>query len=301
VPPLHVAVTGASGLLGRTLAAHLRGEGHRVTSLVRRPPGADEVRWDPTGAWDAAPLDGVDAVVHLAGEGIAESRWTPERKVAIAASRVDGTRSLVAALGRLPAPPRVLVSASAMGIYGDRGEIALDESTPPGNDWLSEVALGWEGAALAARESGTRVVLTRFGLLLSPEGGALGKMLLPFRLGVGGHLGNGHQWMSWITLRDTARVIATALTDDRYLGAVNVCTPHPVTNREFTRTLGRVLRRPTVAPVPALALKLLFGEMAEATILASQRMVPGRLQALGFRWEDPDLEGALRRLLGRLP
>jgi uncharacterized protein (TIGR01777 family) len=295
--PLRIAVTGASGLLGRTLVTHLRGEGHRVIALVRRPPGPDEVRWDPAGAWDATPLGGIDAVVHLAGEGIAESRWTPARKRAIAASRIDGTRSLVATLAGLPAPPGVLVSASAMGIYGDRGAIVLDEATSAGNDWLSEVALGWEGAALAARMSGTRVVLTRFGLLLSPEGGALGKMLLPFRLGVGGHLGSGHQWMSWITLRDTARVITAALTDPRYEGPVNTCTPHPVTNREFTRTLGRVLRRPTVAPVPALVLKGLFGEMAEATILASQRMAPARLQALGFEWKDPELEGALRSLL----
>jgi uncharacterized protein (TIGR01777 family) len=255
------------------------------------------VRWDPAGAWDAAPLGGIDAVVHLAGEGIAESRWSPERKAAIAASRIDGTRSLVTALSRIPAPPRTLISASAMGFYGDRGEIALDESTPSGNDWLSTVARGWEGEALAARTFGARVVLTRFGLLLSPEGGALGKMLLPFRLGVGGHLGNGHQWMSWITLHDTARIIATALTDPRYDGPVNVCTPHPVTNREFTKCLGRVLHRPTIAPVPAFVLKGIFGEMAEAAFLASQRMVPARVLALGFEWKDPHLEGALRTLL----
>lgn len=297
MPPLQIAVTGASGLLGRTLAAHLRGEGHRVLPLVRRAPGPGEVRWDPAGAWDPAPLEGFDAVVHLAGEGIAESRWTPAQKAAIAASRIDGTRSLVSALARLAAPPRTLISASAMGIYGDRGEISLDESTPPGNDWLSEVAVAWESEALAARSFGARVVLTRFGLLLSPEGGALGKMLLPFRLGAGGPLGNGHQWMSWITLRDTARIISTALTDARYEGPVNVCTPHSVTNREFTRTLGRVLRRPTIAAVPAFALKMIFGEMAEATLLASQRMVPGRLKALGFAWKDPELEGALRAIL----
>jgi uncharacterized protein (TIGR01777 family) len=297
MPPLHVAITGASGLLGRTLVAHLRGEGHRVVALVRRVPGADEVRWDPAGKWDPSPLEGIDAVVHLAGEGIADQRWSAARKGAIAASRIDGTRSLVSALAALPTPPRTFVSASAMGVYGDRGEIALDETTPPGNDWLSEVARGWEGAALAAEKFGARVILTRFGLLLSPDGGALGKMLLPFRLGVGGHLGNGHQWMSWITLRDTARVITAALTDDRYTGPINVCTQNPVTNREFTRILGQVLRRPTLFPVPALALKALFGEMAEATILASQRMVPGRLRSLGFQWEDPDLEGALRTLL----
>jgi len=297
MPPLRVAITGASGLLGSTLVTHLRGEGHRAISLVRRTPGVDEVRWDPTGAWDASPLEGVDAVVHLAGEGIAEGRWTTQRKAAIASSRIGGTRALVTALAKLRTPPRVLVSASAMGIYGDRGEIALDESTSPGNDWLSEVATGWEVEALAAKSFGARVVLTRFGLLLSPDGGALAKMLLPFRMGVGGHLGSGHQWMSWITLRDTARVIAAALTDDRYAGPINVCTPTPVTNREFTRILGRVLRRPTLFPVPALALKALFGEMAEATILASQRMTPARLHSLGFRWEDPDLEGALRTLL----
>ncbi len=296
--PLRIAVTGASGLLGRTLTSHLWSEGHSVLPLVRGNAGSGQVRWDPTGPWDPTPLEGVDGVVHLAGEGIGEGRWTPDRKSRISASRIDGTRSLVQGLASLRTPPGVLISASAMGFYGDRGEATLDDSAPAGHDWLSEVATRWEAEALAAKMFGARVVITRFGLLLSPEGGVLGKMLTPFKLGVGGRLGDGHQWMSWTTLRDTARVITAALTDPRYEGPFNVATPAPVRNSEFTAILGRVLRRPAVAPVPAFVLRALFGEMADAAILASQRLTPARLQHLGFSWQDPDLEAALRTLLG---
>jgi uncharacterized protein (TIGR01777 family) len=265
--------------------------------MVRRTPNAGEVGWDPEGGWDSTPLEGIDAVVHLAGENIGEGRWSASRKDRIERSRIDGTNSLVAGLMDLRTPPRTLVSASAMGYYGDQGETPLDESAPSGRDWLAGLVRNWEGAAQPVTTAGTRLVITRFGLLLSPAGGALAKMLLPFRLGVGGRLGPGTQWMSWITLADTARVLIAALEDSRYQGAINVSTPTPVTNSTFTEILGRVLHRPTLIPAPAFGLRLLLGQMADATILASQRMVPARLQELGFQWNDPSLEGALRRLL----
>ncbi|HEU4569865.1 MAG TPA: TIGR01777 family oxidoreductase [Gemmatimonadales bacterium] len=296
---LHIAITGASGLIGRQLEAFLTTGGHRVTRLVRGTPRPGEVRWDPAGDWDAAPLDGVDAVVHLAGEGIAAGRWTEERKRRIRESRARGTRSLVTALARRPHPPRTFISASAVGIYGDRGDEPLTEAAPPGTDFLATVGREWEAAAAPIAAAGARVVQLRFGVVLSPAGGALAKMLPAFRAGVAGRLGSGHQRFPWIALDDALYLIHAALLDDRYTGALNATAPDTPTNAEFTATLGRVLRRPTLLPVPAVALKLLFGEMAEATILAGQRVVPERLTALGFRWRYPALEGALRHALGR--
>jgi uncharacterized protein (TIGR01777 family) len=296
---LRVAITGASGLLGRQLVPFLTTGGHQVTRLVRGTPAEGEVRWDPKRSWDAGALDGYDAVIHLAGEAIAGGRWTSERKARIRRSRVEGTASLVAALSALSHPPKTLISASAMGIYGDRGDKHLPEEAMDGTDFLAEVARGWEHEAGAMAKAGTRVVNFRFGVLLSPAGGALAKMLPPMLAGAGGRLGNGKQWMSWLTLDDAIYLVHRALLDERYRGAINAATPSPATNEEFTDTLATVVRRPTLLPVPAFALKLLFGEMAAGTILASQRLVPARLQELGFEWRYPTLEGALRHLLGR--
>jgi uncharacterized protein (TIGR01777 family) len=296
---LRIAVTGASGLLGRQLVPFLTTGGHQVTPLVRSAPREGEVRWDPKRPWNAGALDGYDAVIHLAGEAIAGGRWTAERKGRIRRSRVEGTGSLVAALAALPRPPRTLISASAMGIYGDRGDRPLTEEAMDGTDFLAEVAQGWEHEAGALAKAGTRVVNFRFGVLLSPAGGALAKMLPPMMAGAGGKLGSGKQWMSWLALDDAIYLVHRALLDERYQGAINAATPSPMTNADFTDTLGAVVRRPTLLPVPALALRLLFGEMATGTILASQRMVPARLQQLGFEWRYPTLEGALKHLLGR--
>lgn len=296
---LRVAVTGASGLLGRQLVPFLTTGGHQVTPLVRGTPAAGEVRWDPKRPWDASALDGYDAVIHLAGESIAGGRWTAERKARIRSSRVEGTSSLVTALATLPHPPRTLISASAMGIYGDRGDELLSESSTTGSDFLAEVARGWEDATELLGKRGTRLVHLRFGVMLSPAGGALARMLPPMLAGAGGRLGSGKQWMSWLALDDAIYLVHRALLDDRYRGAINAVTPSPATNSDFTEILGGVVRRPTLFPVPEFALKLLFGEMAIGTILASQRLAPTRLQELGFEWKYPTLEGALRHLLGK--
>ena len=296
---LRVAITGASGLLGRQLAPFLTTGGHQVTSLVRGTPKSGEVRWDPRGRWDARALEGYDAVIHLAGEGIADGRWSAARKARIRSSRVEGTASLVSALAELARPPKALIGASAMGIYGDRGDEELTEGSTTGSDFLAEVARGWEAAAEPLRRVGTRVVHLRFGVLLSPAGGALAKMLPPILAGIGGRLGSGGQWMSWLALDDAIYLVHRAILDERYQGPLNAATPTPYTNALFTKALGRIVRRPTFIPVPAFALKALFGEMASGTILASQRLVPARLQEFGFEWRYPALEGALRHLLGR--
>jgi len=296
--PRTIAISGASGLVGTALARALQSGGHRVVRLVRRPPGADEVRWDPAGGTiDAAGLEGVDGVVHLAGESIADGRWTSARKRRIRDSRVEGTRLLAGALGRLARKPAVLVSASAIGIYGDRGDEELDEASAPGRGFLADVGRAWEAATADAATAGIRVVLPRLGIVLAPDGGALAKMLPPFRLGLGGPLGPGTQWMSWITLEDTVRVLLAALERPALSGPVNATAPAPVTNAEFTRLLAAAVHRPAIFPVPALALEVLFGEMAREALLASQRVIPRRLTAAGFVFEDPVLGPALRRIV----
>ncbi|MDQ3427753.1 MAG: TIGR01777 family oxidoreductase [Gemmatimonadota bacterium] len=299
---LHVAVTGASGLLGSSLVPFLSTGGHRVTRLVRGAPREGELRWDPAGGQvDAAELEGVDAVVHLAGENVG-ARWTRERKRRIRESRADGTRVLAETLARMRRPPRVLVSASAIGVYGDRGsEILTEMSPPPGasSDFLVAVGTEWEAATEPARAAGIRVVLLRFGIILTPAGGALGRMLPAFRLGGGGPLGSGDQWMSWIAIDDAAGAVHHALLSDSLEGPVNATAPEPVTNREFAATLGRVLGRPALVPVPGAALRLAFGEMADVALLGSQRVIPRRLVEAGYRHRHPALEGALRFLLGR--
>lgn len=294
---MRVAVTGSSGLIGTALVKRLEREGGSVLRLVRRPPrGPGEALWDPAGGRvDAAALEGLDAVVNLAGESVAE-RWTDERRARIRASRGAATRLLAEALARLSAKPRVLVNASAVGVYGSRGDERLDEMSTPGGDFLATVVKEWEDATTPAAEAGIRVVMPRFGVVLSARGGALAKMLPPFRLGAGGVMGSGRQWMSWISLDDAVEVIMAAIRDDSWRGPVNAVAG-AVTNQEFTRTLGHVLGRPTLVPVPAFALHLLFGEMADGTILASQRVDHRVLTQHGHAFVHPELEGALRAAL----
>jgi hypothetical protein len=300
---MRVAVTGASGLLGSALVPFLRDRGHAVVRLVRRPArGADEVRWDPpAGAVDAAALQGVDAAVNLSGENLAEGRWTDARKARLRASRVGPTRVLAETLAKLSPRPKVLVSVSAIGYYGGRGDAWLTEAEPPGADFLARLTADWEKAAEPAAAAGVRVVHPRLGIVLSPAGGALGKMLLPFKAGLGGVLGPGTQYMSWVAIDDVLEAFRHVLEQDDLAGPLNVAAPEPVTNRTFTKTLGRVLGRPTVTRVPAFALRLAYGEMAEATILSSMRVRSDRLVSTGFRFQFPALEGALRHVVVHSP
>jgi uncharacterized protein (TIGR01777 family) len=299
--PLKVAVTGASGLVGSALVPFLTAGGHQVVRLVRRPPRAgDEVRWSPeAGTIDAGGLEGVDAVVHLAGESIAGGRWTEAKKARLRSSRIGPTRLLAEALAGLRPRPAVLVSASAIGYYGHRGEATLGEEDGPADDFLGRLSVEWEAATEPAGRAGIRVVIARLGIVLSPAGGALGTLLLPFRMGVGGAVGPGSQFMSWIALDDVLGVIHHALDRGDLSGPVNAAAPEPVTSAVFARTLARILRRPAILPVPAFALRLALGEMADAALLASTRVRPGRLLATGYRFRFPELEGALRHLLGR--
>lgn len=300
--PMHIAVTGASGLLGTALVPFLTTGGHRVTSVTRRPGPRDSIRWDPSsGAIDVSAFEGLDAVVHLAGENVG-ARWTAERKRRIRESRVGGTRLLAEALAALERPPRVLVSASAVGVYGDRGdEVLAEDATPAGppSDFFVELGREWEGATEPARAAGVRVVTLRFGIVLTPAGGALGRMLPPFRLGVGGPMGGGQQWVSWISMDDAVGAVHHALFTGELSGPVNAAAPEPVTSRTFAETLGRVLHRPAVVPVPAMALRLLFGEMADTALLGSQRVSASRLVAAGYSFRHPRLETALRHELGK--
>lgn len=299
---MNIAVTGSSGLVGRPLCAALAAEGHHVVRVVRpRSPAtsAAECAWDPArGAIDAAKLESVDAAVHLAGESIAQ-RWTAARKRRIVESRVKGTDLVARTLASLPRRPRVLVCASAVGWYGARADEALDERSTPGEGFLAETCRAWEAAADPARDAGIRVVHLRFGIVLSAEGGALAKMLLPFKLGLGGRVGDGRQWLSWIDHADALGAIRHALATPALDGPANAVSPNPVTNAEFTRTLGAVLHRPTVLPLPAFAARLAFGEMADHLLLTGQRVLPRKLTASGFAHRHPDLEGSLRHVLGR--
>jgi uncharacterized protein (TIGR01777 family) len=299
---LRVAVTGASGLLGSALGPFLTTGGHQVIPVSRRPKSAAAIHWDPpSGVTDASSFEGLDAVVHLAGENVG-ARWTRERKRRIRDSRIAGTRLLSEALARLKRPPSVLVAASAMGIYGDRGDEILTEADVPAGpppDFLVDVGREWEAATAPAREAGIRVVNLRFGLVLTPSGGALGRMLPAFRLGVGGPLGNGRQWVSWISIDDAIGVMHHALLTPGLSGPVNAVAPEPVTSRDFAATLGRVLGRPARLPAPATALRLLFGEMADTALLGSQRLSPARLLTSGYSFRHPGLEETMRHVLGR--
>ncbi len=298
---MNILVTGSTGLVGSAVVSFLTTGGHRVVRLVRRAArGPDEVEWNPhAGTIDAAKLEGLDAVVHLAGENIATGRWNAAKKARIRDSRVNGTRVLSEALAKLSHKPRVLVGASAIGYYGERGETVMTEASPPGLNFLCNVCRDWEAATNPARDAGIRVVNLRIGVVLTPRGGALEKMLLPFKLCAGGVVGTGRQFWSWIALDDVVGAIHHAITHDELSGPVNAVSPEPATNRDFTKTLGRVLGRPTIAPLPAFVVKLLMGEMGEELLLASTRVVPNRLQETGYQFRCPTLDGALRHLLGR--
>ncbi len=297
---MKVLVTGTSGFVGSALVPFLANEGHFVVRLVRTAPapGRSEVSWDPArGTIDLDALEGLEAAVHLAGANIAASPWTPETKRHIRESRVAGTRLLCDSLSRLDRPPKTLVCASAVGYYGDRGREVLREDAPPGSGFLAEVCREWEAATEAARRKGIRVVRLRIGMVLSAGGGALARMLGIFRAGLGGRLGSGEQYVSWIALDDLVGAVAYAIRTETLDGPVNAVAPRPVTNREFAKTLGRVLGRPAVVPAPAFALRLVLGEMADELLLASARAVPDRLILSGYAFRHPELEGALRHLL----
>lgn len=300
-PPLRVAVTGSSGLLGTALCDFLTTGGHEVLRVVRRPArGPGEISWEPeAGRIEREKLEALDAVVHLAGENIAAGRWTDARMAAILASRTKGTRLLARTLPSLASPPKAFLSASASGYYGPRGDAPVDESAPSGSGFLGVVCRGWEEAADHAARRGIRTAILRFGVLLSPRGGALAKMLPAFRLGAGGPIGGGRQGFPWIALDDAVYAIHHLIRTN-VAGPVNVVAPRPVPQREFARTLGRVLRRPAVAPLPAFAVKLLFGQLGEEALLSGAFLVPAALVASGFTFTLPDLEAALARDLGRL-
>ena len=291
---MRILVSGSHGLVGKALIRSLTSDGHEVVRLVRgKPSGAAEIEWHPNeGRIDAAALEGLDAVVHLAGESIASGRWSDEKKRAIRDSRVKGTALLSDALARLTRPPSAFVSASAIGYYGNRGDELLTETSAPGKDFLSGVCVEWEQATRPAVEKGIRTVHARFGIILDAKEGALAKMLTPFRMGIGGRIGDGKQWMSWIDIEDVVNGLKF-LIESSVSGPVNFVAPNPVTNAEFTKTLGRVLSKPTLFPVPAFGARLAFGEMADALLLSSQRVKPGILQHFAY----PTLDSALRHLL----
>jgi hypothetical protein len=306
VTPRRIAITGASGLVGSALSAHLREKGEEVLHLVRRQPGSGlptgliESTWNPhRGFEEPSDLEGLHAVVHLAGENVAGGRWTASRRRRIRDSRVEGTRTLVDSLARLSSPPKVLLCASASGYYGDRGAAPLDEQAPAGRGFLAEVCVAWEQAARRAREVSTRVTSFRLGVVLAREGGALARMLPLFRLGLGGRLGNGRQYLPWIALDDVVLALEHLLARNDLEGPVNLAAPEPVTNATFTTTLGKVLGRPTVVPAPAFALRAALGGAADELLLASARVIPARLQGSGFAFRYPELENALRQVLGR--
>jgi uncharacterized protein (TIGR01777 family) len=293
---MNVAITGSTGLIGAALATSLASSGHKVCRIVRTKPkpGSFDIFWDPAAAYiDNTKLEGLDAVVHLAGETIAE-RWTPEKKRRIHQSRIRGTQIIAEAIRQLSKPPQVLVSASAIGWYGDRGEELLREDSSPGSGFLADVCRDWETSTEPATRVGVRVAHIRTGIVLSSKGGALATMLTPFRMGAGGKIGSGRQYMSWIALDDHVAAIQHVIQTVSLAGAVNLVAPNPVTNAQFTKTLGKVLSRPTIAPLPGFAVRLLFGQMGEELLLFSQRVEPSRLKATGFAFRYPDLEPALR-------
>jgi hypothetical protein len=302
---MKILVTGSTGLVGTALTQSLKNTEHTVCRLIRPGTAAEsvsssegfDVSWDPeTGQLGGAAV-GADAAVNLAGASVAEGRWTAQRKMMIRASRVNTTRSLVAALAKMAIRPRVLVSASAIGYYGNRADELLNEASGPGTDFLSEIAKEWEAEALKAEALGIRVVCARFGIVLSRNGGALPKMVKPFRLGVGGKIGSGQQWMSWISLVDVVGILRLALEDGTVRGPVNVVAPQPVRNVDFTEALAKALHRPALFPVPAFALRLALGEMADALLLASQRVQSTQLEKAGYRFLYPHLPDALATML----
>ncbi len=299
---MNILVTGSTGMIGTSLRRHLIEKGHAVRRLVRKEGrlADDELPWNPAlGRLDKSMLEGFDAVVHLAGSNIAGRRWTENYKRDIRDSRIRSTELLAATLGGVSNPPRVLVSASAIGYYGDRGGELLREDSGSGKGFMASLCQEWERAALSAADGGIRVVQLRMGLVLSPKGGALGRMLLPFKMGIGGKMARGKQFMSWIALDDLMGAFVHVIEMGALAGPVNAVAPKAVTNQEFTLTLGRVLSRPTLFPVPAFVLRLVLGEMADELLLFSERVEPARLLASGYSFRFPQLEQALRHVLGR--
>ena len=300
---MRILISGSTGLVGTALVEKFSREGHTVARLVRRGTSGvgsaaggrtQNVRWDPVaGEFDAASAEGTDALVHLAGASIAGGRWNVARKQLLRASRIDATRHLVAALAKLERPPRSILSASAIGFYGNRGDETLSEASAPGNDFLAEACREWEAEAARAVEFGARVVNLRFGIILAKHGGALPQMAMPIKLGVGGRLGNGRQWMSWVTLEETVRIVEFALGNPDLAGPVNVVAPNPARNSEFTKVLAKTLHRPALFPAPGFALRLALGEMADALLLSSQKVVPSRLVDSGYSFVQPNLAEAL--------
>lgn len=299
---MEVAISGASGLIGSALGDSLRADGHRVLALRRNGvTSGDDIGWDPeSGRIDAPALEGVDAVVNLAGENIGENKWSDEQKRRLLESRVKATRTLAGAIASRERKPRVFVSGSAIGYYGNRGDEPLTEESLPGGDFLARLVQAWEAETQLAVDAGVRTVTIRTGIVLARHDGALKRMLLPFKLGLGGRIGSGRQYMSWITLADEVAAIRHVIDAESVAGPVNVVAPNPVPNLEFVRTLGRVLGRPTVLPTPLLPLKIRFGaELVESLLLFSQRVSSKKLEASGFKFSHPTLEGALRAVLDR--
>jgi len=297
---MRILVSGATGFVGSSLLARLDALNHTVIPLGRSQSGPHAVRWSPeTGQIETQKLIDLDAAVHLAGESIASGRWTKTKKQKLIDSRVQGTRLLSQTLSSLQRPPRVLISASAIGYYGNRGAESLREESPPGTGFLAEICKQWEASTEDAARKGIRVIRLRFGLVLAAHGGVLRKILLPFKLGIGGKIGSGNQYMSWISLSDLCDAILHCIETESLQGAVNGVSPNPVTNFDFTKTLGRVISRPTIFPLPAFAARIALGEMADELLLASTRVEPARLLSSGFRFKDDQLEPTLRRLLKR--
>ena len=294
---MRIGITGATGLVGSELTRQALELGHTVTAFSRSK-SPERAHWDPAhNEVDAESLANCDAVIHLAGENIGKGRWTAAKKDRIRSSRVDGTHLIANTMANLDEGPRVLINASAIGYYGDRGDEIMTEESYVGSGYLADVCREWEDSCQPAIDAGIRCAKMRIGVVLSKDGGALAKMLLPFRLGGGGVIGNGKQYMSWIAIEDVAAGLLFALDNENAHGPINLVSPNPVTNREFTKTLGRVLSRPTVVPLPGFAAKLAFGEMAEALLLSSTRVIPAKLNDLGFSFRHPDLEQAMRHIL----
>lgn len=297
--PVRILVTGSTGLIGSALVSHLENEGHSVTRLIRSEPrDGNGVQWDPdAGSIDAVRLNGLDGVVHLGGENLASGLWTTAKKEAIRRSRVVSTELLARTVAGLTEPPKVFACASAVGFYGDRGDAIMSEDCVPGDGFLASVCQDWETATAPASDAGIRVANMRFGLVLSPAGGALEKMLLAFRMGFGGHVGSGRQYVSWVSIGDVVRAIHYVLSTDSLAGPVNVMSPNSVTNHEFAKALGHVLHRPSICHVPKFVVRGIMGQAADELLLSSCRAVPKRLQEAGFQFDHPDIEGALKYLL----
>jgi uncharacterized protein len=305
---MRILISGSTGFLGTSLIRVLEPQGHTIVRLVRPGTGRRDasksseknVLWDPVGGqFDAPAAEGADALVHLAGASIAGGRWNAPRENLLRSSRIEATRHLMGALCKLKQPPRVIVASSASGYYGDRGDETLTEASAPGNGFLSTLCRDWEAETVRATEFGARVVMLRLGIILASHGGALPRMALPFKLGAGGRLGSGRQWMSWLTLAEAVRVIHFAITNPALAGPTNAVTPNPAQNADFTRILAKALHRPALFPAPAFALRLALGEMADALLLASQRMKPSKLEQAGYQFAQPELAAALAEIFSR--